>query len=85
MPLFYLRHLTGSQRTESANRHLARFLAFIAGAANAGGLLAVGQYTSHMSGIISTMADNLLLGASITMSRKTCPTRGLILFVSLAR
>jgi uncharacterized membrane protein YoaK (UPF0700 family) len=63
MPLFYLRRLTGSQRTESANRHLARFLAFIAGAANAGGLLAVGQYTSHMSGIVSAMADNLALGS----------------------
>jgi hypothetical protein len=43
MPLFYLRRLTGSQRTENANRHLARYLAFIAGAANAGGLLAVGS------------------------------------------
>jgi uncharacterized membrane protein YoaK (UPF0700 family) len=63
MPLLYLRRLTGSKRTESANRHLARFLAFIAGAANAGGLLAVGQYTSHMSGIISAMADNLALGS----------------------
>jgi hypothetical protein len=31
MPLFYLRRLTGSQRTENANRHLARYLAFIAG------------------------------------------------------
>ncbi len=63
MPLFYLRRLTGSQRTERANRHLARYLAFIAGATNAGGLLAVGQYTSHMSGIISAMADNLAVGS----------------------
>jgi uncharacterized membrane protein YoaK (UPF0700 family) len=29
---------------------------------NAGGLLAVHQYTSHMSGIVSSMADNLVLG-----------------------
>jgi uncharacterized membrane protein YoaK (UPF0700 family) len=64
MPLFYLRRLTGSKRTESANRHLARYLAFIAGATNAGGLLAVGQYTSHMSGIISAMADNLAVGSA---------------------
>jgi uncharacterized membrane protein YoaK (UPF0700 family) len=63
MPLFYLRHLTGSKRSETANRHLARFLAFIAGAVNAGGLLAVRQYTSHMSGIISAMADNLAVGS----------------------
>jgi uncharacterized membrane protein YoaK (UPF0700 family) len=61
MPLFYLRRLTGTQRTERANRHLARYLAFIAGATNAGGLLAVGHYTSHMSGIISAMADDLAM------------------------
>ena len=63
MPLFYLRRLTGSERTESSNRHLARYLAFIAGAANAGGYLAVRQYTSHMSGIVSSMADNLAIGS----------------------
>ncbi len=62
MALFYLRRLTGRERSESANRHLARYLAFVAGASNAGGLLAVGQYTSHMSGIISAVADNLALG-----------------------
>ena len=63
MPLFYLRRLTGSKRTEIANRHLARYLAFVAGAANAGGFLAVRQYTSHMSGIVSAMADNIALGS----------------------
>ena len=63
MPLFYLRRLTGSDRTEQANRHLARYLAFIAGAVNAGGFLAVRQYTSHMSGIVAAMADNLALGS----------------------
>jgi uncharacterized membrane protein YoaK (UPF0700 family) len=63
MPLFYLRRLTGSKRTESANRHLARYLAFVAGAANAGGFLAVRQYTSHMSGVVAAMADNFALGS----------------------
>ncbi|MDE3103689.1 MAG: DUF1275 domain-containing protein [Acidobacteriota bacterium] len=63
MPLFYLRGLTGSQRTERGNRHLARYLAFVAGSANAGGFLAVRQYTSHMSGIVSAMADNLAVGS----------------------
>jgi uncharacterized membrane protein YoaK (UPF0700 family) len=63
MPLFYLRRLTGSKRTDSANRHLARYLAFVAGAANAGGFLAVRQYTSHMTGIVSTMADNFAVGS----------------------
>lgn len=63
MPLFYLRRLTGSKRTESANRHLARYLAFVAGAANAGGFLAVRQYTSHMSGVVAAIADNFALGS----------------------
>lgn len=62
MPIFYLRRLTGSKQTESANRHLACYLAFVAGAANAGGFLAVRQYTSHMSGIVSLMADDLAVG-----------------------
>ncbi|GGA98909.1 DUF1275 family protein [Brucella endophytica] len=58
----YLRKLTGRERTDAADQHLARYLIFIAGAANAGGFLAVQQYTSHMSGIVSTMADHLALG-----------------------
>lgn len=37
-------------------------LAFIAGAINAGGFLAIGQYTSHMTGIVSAIADNSVLG-----------------------
>jgi uncharacterized membrane protein YoaK (UPF0700 family) len=49
--------LTGSNRSQTANRQLAHFLAFIAGATNAGGYVAVKQYTSHMSGIVSAMAD----------------------------
>jgi uncharacterized membrane protein YoaK (UPF0700 family) len=65
MPLFYLRRLTGSKRTESANRHLARYLAFVAGAANAGGFLAVRQYTSHMSGMVAGMADNFAVGSLV--------------------
>jgi uncharacterized membrane protein YoaK (UPF0700 family) len=63
MPLLYLRKLTATERTEMGNRHLARYLAFVAGAANAGGFLAVRQYTSHMSGIVAAMADNLALAA----------------------
>ncbi|PSH61691.1 DUF1275 domain-containing protein [Phyllobacterium brassicacearum] len=58
----YLRRLAGKERFEKSDRHLARFLTFVAGAANAGGFLAVHQYTSHMSGIVSSMADNLMLG-----------------------
>lgn len=65
MPISYLRKLTGNRRTASANRHLGLSLAFVAGAANAGGFLAVEQYTSHMTGIVSSMADNLATGQLI--------------------
>ena len=68
MPLEYLRLLTGSERSQPYNRHLALFLAFIAGAANAGGFLAVHQYTSHMSGIVSAMADNVALGGMLAFA-----------------
>lgn len=71
MPLLYRRRLTTKQRTESGNLHLARYLAFIAGAANAGGLLAVHQYTSHMSGIVSAIADNVAIG-SLTLAADGC-------------
>lgn len=62
MPIPYLRQLTSKERSATANRHLARYLAFTAGATNAGGFLAVAQYTSHMTGIVSAMADHLALG-----------------------
>ena len=63
MPLEFARRLTGSRRTAQADRQLGFGLAFVAGAINAGGFLAVQQYTSHMTGIVSAMADNLALGA----------------------
>jgi uncharacterized membrane protein YoaK (UPF0700 family) len=58
-----IRKLVAVERTERRDHRLALMLTFVAGAANAGGLVAVGQYTSHMSGIISAMADQLALGA----------------------
>ncbi len=63
MPIKYARRLTGRRRSADANRHLGLVLAFVAGATNAGGFLAVQQYPSHMTGIVSSMADNLVLGA----------------------
>jgi uncharacterized membrane protein YoaK (UPF0700 family) len=63
MPILFLRRLTGKERTLEANRQLGLSLAFVAGAANAGGYLAVNQYTSHMTGIVSSMADDLALGS----------------------
>ncbi|NFV81727.1 DUF1275 family protein [Magnetospirillum aberrantis] len=59
MPLGFLRRLSGDRRSTAANRHLGLSLAFVAGAMNAGGFLAVAQYTSHMTGIVSSIADNL--------------------------
>ena len=57
-----LRHLTGQHRTPSINRLLGGMLAFNAGAINAGGFLVVAMYTSHMTGFVSLLADNLILG-----------------------
>jgi uncharacterized membrane protein YoaK (UPF0700 family) len=62
MPIHYLRSLTGKERSRRANRDLALVLAFVAGGTDAGGYLAVRHYTSHMSGVVSSMADNLALG-----------------------
>ncbi|VVD97294.1 membrane protein [Pandoraea eparura] len=62
MPIKFLRGFTQPVRTDAANRRLGYSLAFVAGGANAGGFLAVGQYTSHMSGIVASLSDNLALG-----------------------
>jgi uncharacterized membrane protein YoaK (UPF0700 family) len=62
MPLNFARRLVGVDRTAADNRRLGIALAFVAGAMNAGGFLAVHQYTSHMTGIVSSMADNLVAG-----------------------
>ncbi|MBV8502435.1 MAG: DUF1275 domain-containing protein [Paucibacter sp.] len=60
--LKYLHRLTGRRRNRTVNRQLGGILAFVAGAVNAGGFLAVQRYTSHMTGVISAMADNLATG-----------------------
>lgn len=62
MPINYLASLTASERTARTNLHLGASLAFVAGALNAGGFLAIGQYTSHMTGMLSSAADFLILG-----------------------
>ena len=58
----WIRGWTDVDRTARANVRLGALLAFVAGATTAGGFLAVGQYTSHMTGIVSSLADNLVLG-----------------------
>ncbi|RYZ12143.1 MAG: DUF1275 domain-containing protein [Comamonadaceae bacterium] len=54
--------LAGHRRTAQANRWLGALLAGVAGAINAGGFLAVQRYTSHMTGIVSSVADHVALG-----------------------
>ena len=55
-----LRGWTTVQRTAQNNIRLGMTLCFVAGATNAGGFLAVGQYTSHMTGVLSSVADKLV-------------------------
>lgn len=52
----------GDARTAEMNRQLAWSMAFVAGAVNAGGFLVVGRYTSHMTGVVSSLADDSALG-----------------------
>lgn len=64
MPIDYARRLTGSKRCPQADQQLGALLSFVAGAINAGGFLTVQQYTSHMTGIVSHMADSVARGAN---------------------
>lgn len=56
------RSATAHRRTHATDFALGLVLAFVAGAINAGGFLAIGQYTSHMTGIVATIADDLVMG-----------------------
>lgn len=62
MPINYVRFLVGRDRSVAANCQLGWILAFVAGAINAGGFLAVQHYTSHITGRMSALADDLALG-----------------------
>lgn len=62
MAVSYARRLLAVERTPEGNAHLGWLLAFVAGATNAGGFLAVHHYTSHMTGLVSAAADGLVLG-----------------------
>lgn len=61
-PDHHIHWWTDIHRSTQANLRLGASLSFVAGATNAGGFLAVGQYTSHMTGVLSSIADNLVLG-----------------------
>lgn len=54
-----LRRMTGRERSDAANWQLAALLAFTAGVVDVSGYLALRQFTSHMSGIASTLAVNI--------------------------
>lgn len=54
--------LAAHRRVGATDAALGTLLAFIAGAINAGGFIAIGKYTSHMTGIISAVADDVALG-----------------------
>jgi uncharacterized membrane protein YoaK (UPF0700 family) len=53
------RSLVRATRSDGNDHALAVILAAVAGAANAGGFFAVSQYTSHMTGYLSLLADDL--------------------------
>jgi len=57
-----LLHMADRHRSASTTRWLGFVLAFNAGAVNAGGILVVGMYTSHMTGFASQLADSVVLG-----------------------
>lgn len=87
-----LRFLTGRHRTPSINRLLGLLLAFVAGAVNAGGFLVVHMYTSHMTGFVSMLADNvvlgnmaLVLGATGALTAFVCGAACTAVMVNLAR
>ncbi|MDR7308922.1 YoaK family protein [Rhodoferax saidenbachensis] len=56
-----------TERTPQTNTRLGMALAFVAGATNAGGFLAVHEYTSHVTGVVSTVVDSFVLGHTDVM------------------
>ncbi len=67
MPIQFIQLLTSTQRSQKTNIQLGAYMAFVAGAVNAGGFLAIARYTSHMSGIISAIGDDLALNNFISV------------------
>jgi len=60
-PHSFARALVARRRSPGNDLILATILAAIAGAANAGGFFALGHYTSHMTGYLSQLADNIAI------------------------
>lgn len=55
------RTIVAYRRSHATDTILAIILAAVAGAANAGGFFALGQYTSHMTGYVSLVSDNIAI------------------------
>ncbi|WP_246018248.1 YoaK family protein [Pelagibacterium montanilacus] len=55
-------HLADHRRTGATDFTLALILSFVAGGINAGGFLAIGRYTSHVTGYVAEAADHVALG-----------------------
>lgn len=66
-PVALAQVLVGHRRSLGSDYLLGVILAVIAGASNAGGFFALGQYTSHMTGYLSTIADSLVAGKRLIM------------------
>ncbi|CAN5347629.1 YoaK family protein [soil metagenome] len=62
-----------------ANWQLGWLLAFVAGATNAGGFLATRQYTSHMTGVVAAMADDVALADFKAVMAGVCALSGFML------
>lgn len=84
MPIKYLSALTAVQRSARTNRHFGVTLAFVAGALNAGGFLAIGQHTSHMTGFVSSAADHLVLGFNYLGFSSAIPLAVVLAAIALA-
>ena len=55
-------HHEGQHRTDHHNQLLAGYLALVAGLVNSSGFILIGTFTSHVTGNVGRMADNLALG-----------------------
>jgi uncharacterized membrane protein YoaK (UPF0700 family) len=63
----YLLAVAGPVRSRRHNLQLAGLLALNAGVLNSVGFVAVSVYTSHMTGLTATVADQLVLGGASLM------------------
>lgn len=55
------KNISHKNREEKSNIILGFFLSFVAGAMNAGGFLALSFYTSHVTGLLSSIPDQFIL------------------------